>query len=356
MTKKITITDIAEALKLTPATVSRALSGKKEIGENTKSLVRATAEKMGYRTNKIASSLRSGHTRVIGVLIPSAEHIFFGAVINGIGSTASQNGYDVLIYQSNETRALEEKGLQTFLAARVDGILVSVAKNTNDTKHFKEIQKLGIPIAFFDRSLDMPGISSVVVDDFQGAYQATEHLLEQGYRRIAHISGPLHIEAFKNRLEGFKAALSHKKIRVPTELVYNGVLSIDSGRAGIKTFLALKKPPDALFAVEDYTALGAMKELKDRKIVIPDEFGLVGFCNDVFGEHITPSLSTVDQQTFKLGEAAFNLIFEILNRKDPAGLPVKKVILDPKLILRASSSRILNNLPLERKQSIICER
>lgn len=340
MKKKTTITDIAAALSLTPATVSRALRGKKDIGEKTKKLVRATAESMGYRANKIASSLRSGRTKVIGVLIPSAEHNFFGAVINGIASTASENGYDVLIYQSNETKALEEKGLQTFLAARVDGILVSVAKNTTDAGHFKEIKKLGIPIAFFDRCIDMPGISSVVVDDHQGAYMATAHLIDQGYRRIAHISGPLHIRAFKNRLKGFKAALTDKKIPVRPEYIYTGSLSIDSGRAGIRTFSGLKKPPDALFAVEDYTALGAMKELKDRKISIPGEFGLVGFCNDIFGEHISPALSTIDQQTFKLGEAAFHLLFEILDSNDPAGFPVKRVILDPKLIFRASSRRI----------------
>lgn len=344
MAKKTTIADIAKELKLTTATVSRALADKDDISDKTKKLVQATAVHMDYHPNKIAASLRSGFTRVIGVLIPSAEHNFFGKVINGIASVAGENGYDVLIYQSNESPEQEIKGLQTFLSARVDGILVSLAKNTVDYSHFLDIKKRNIPIAFFDRSNDEMGISSVVVDDYRGAYLATEHLIKQGYTKIAHISGPQHIGAFIGRLEGYHAALKDNKIKFNPAWVYEGSLSIKSGREAIAGFLKLPDKPDAVFAVEDFTALGAIKELKDQHIQMPEQFGIIGFCNDLFGEHITPGLSTIDQQTNTMGREAFKLIFNMIKNKETGPEPMRKVVLEPSRVIRESSQRQKNNL------------
>lgn len=337
--KKTTIADIAKELNLTTAAVSRALADKDDIGDKTKKLVLDTAKRLDYHPNKVASSLRSGFTQVIGVLIPSAEHNFFGAVINGIASMAGENGYDVLIYQSNESRELEKKGLQTFLSARVDGMLVSLAKNTMDYTHFLDIKNKNVPIAFFDRGNDDLGISSVVVDDYQGAFLATEHLIKQSYRRIAHISGPQHISAFRERFNGYKAALQTGGIKFDETLVYSGALSIASGREAASALFSLDLPPDAIFAVEDFTALGALKELKERHIQIPRQVGIVGFCNDLFGEHITPALSTIDQQTYKMGREAFQLIFEMIKNKDNGTGPPRKVVLPPIPVFRESSLR-----------------
>jgi LacI family transcriptional regulator len=204
---KTTIIDIARELNTTPATVSRALSNHPGISEKTKQTVQLTASKLNYKRNRIASSLRSGKTHVIGVIIPSAEINFFGSVVHGIESVANSNGYNVLLFQSNESREFEEKGLETFLTARVDGILVSLAKDTIDYSHFMEIKKRGIPLVFFDRTADDLGIDSVVIDDYKGAFKATEHLIEQGYTRVAHISGPQHLKNFHDRMKGYMGAL-----------------------------------------------------------------------------------------------------------------------------------------------------
>lgn len=339
MRRRATISDIARQLKTTPATVSRALRDHPRISAQTKLKVNQLAEKLNFRINKVASSLRSGKTYVIGVMIPSAEINFFGSVVHGIESLANEEGYTVLIYQTNERREYEVKGLETFLSARVDGILVSVSKETQDYSHFEEIKKKGIPIVFFDRGNDELDISSVLIDDFRGAYIATRHLLQQGYRRIAHISGPLHMKAFSDRLKGYKKALQDNKIRYDPALLYSGDISIQAGKTGIGKLLDMKKPPDAVFAAEDFTALGVLKELKNRKIKIPGQFGVIGFANELFGEHITPSLSTIDQQTVKMGEESFRLVLGLISSKTNPGKNVKKVVLDPLLILRESSQK-----------------
>ncbi|GGA86325.1 LacI family transcriptional regulator [Flavobacterium palustre] len=338
MKTKITISDIAKELGIAPATVSRALSNHPEISAATKKKVKAVAERMDYRPNKLASSLRSGKTKLIGVLIPTAEHLFFGSVIHGISNLASQQDYDVLIYQSNESEEFEKKGIETFINARVDGILVSISKNTTDYSHFEWVKEKNIPIAFFDRTNDNLGISSVSTDDYLGAFMATESLIKSGYKRIAHISGPQHSKAFAERVRGYQAALHQYNIPFDNNLIHNGDISIEAGRKGVQHFLNLENKPDAVFAVEDFTALGALKELKEREIQVPNEFGVIGFCNDLFGEHITPSLSTVDQKTVQMGEEAFNLIYELISKKGEKTNSQKRV-LTPTLILRESSKK-----------------
>jgi LacI family transcriptional regulator len=198
--QKVTIADIARELNLTGATVSRALNNRKGTSEDTRKLVQAAAERMNYHRDRIAYSLRSGRTNIIGVIIPSAEINFFGSVVHGIENMANKHGYNVLIYQSNEQPEFEQKGIATFLGTRVDGILASIAKETTNFKHYLEIKERGLPLVFFDRANDSLNIPSVVVDDFKGAYYATEHLVHQGYRRIAHIAGQQHLKIFRDRL------------------------------------------------------------------------------------------------------------------------------------------------------------
>ncbi|WP_114782638.1 LacI family DNA-binding transcriptional regulator [Botryobacter ruber] len=339
MKRRTTLQDIALDLNLTPATVSRALNNHPEISEKTKKIVEETAVRLNYNRNKIASSLRSGKTYVIGVLIPTAERAFFGSVIHGITNLANENGYDVIIYQSNEKHDYEIKGINAFISARVDGILASLSKDTIDCSHFLNAKEHDIPVVLFDRVNNDLDISSVTVNDFKGAYLATEHLIKQGFKRIAHIAGPQHIKAFNDRLKGYMRALQAHHIKFDPLLVYAGDISLEEGKAGVDYLLNLPAPPDAIFAVEDFAALGALKELKQRGLQIPEAFGIIGFCNDLFGEHTSPALSSIDQQTVIMGQEAFKLIHHIIQQDDAANFPATKVELEPIPFFRKSSSR-----------------
>jgi len=336
---KTTIADIARELNTTAATVSRALSDHPGISEKTKVSVLKAASRLNYKRNRVASSLRSGKTHLIGVIIPSAEINFFGSVVHGIESVASTNGYNVLLYQSNESREYEEKGLESFLSARVDGILISLAKDTIDYSHLNEIKKRGVPIVFFDRANDDLGIDSVVIDDYKGAFLATEHLIKQGYQRIAHVSGPQHLKNFYDRLKGYMGALQAHRLKVDQSLIYHGNISIESGREGMKFLLKNETPPDAVFAAEDFTALGVISEAKERKINIPGELGVIGFANEQFGEHITPRLSTIDQQTIQMGKSALGLLLDLIEKKENGDHRQQKIVLEPLLIERDSARK-----------------
>lgn len=340
MRNKTTISDIAKELNTTAATVSRALSNHPRISEETKRSVHQAADKLNYKRNRIASSLRSGRTHVIGVIIPSAEINFFGSVVHGIESVANANGYNVLLYQSNESRDFEEKGLETFLSARVDGILVSIAKGTYDFSHFREIKNRGVPIVFFDRVNESLGIDSVVINDYKGAYEATRHLISQGYKRVMHISGPAHLKNFSDRIKGYTDAMAASGITADSSMIYHGNVSIESGKEGMYHFLSLPEPPDAVFAAEDFTALGVIKVLKERNIRIPEDFGVVGFANELFGEHISPSLSTIGQQTIQMGKSALDLLLELIDNKELKTGARRNIVLEPQFIWRDSSDRM----------------
>jgi LacI family transcriptional regulator len=259
---KITISDIARKLNITAATVSRALNDHPAIKESTKKAVKKAALELNYQPNRLASSLRLGKSNIIGVIIPSAEINFFGSVIHGIEKVANENNYNVLIYQTNELYEFEKKGVQTFLRSQVDGVLASISKETINLDHYKEIKKRGVPLILFDRVSDELDVSSVVVNDYAGAFAATKHLIEQGCRRIAHIGGQQHVTIFNKRLKGYIDALNVHNIPVNDDLIVSGKVSVESGRDCMKKLLEGTGHPDAVFAVEDFTALGAMQSIK----------------------------------------------------------------------------------------------
>lgn len=336
--QRITIQVLAKKLNLTAATVSRALNDHPRISINTKKSVTDLATKLNYRRNRLASSLRSGRSYTIGVIIPSAEINFFGSVIHGIESVANTSGYHILLYQSNESPEYEIKAIESFIGAKVDGILASIAKETVDFTHYLDLKNRGIPLVFFDRSKDSLNIPSVVIDDFRGAYMATEHLIQQGYKSVAHISGQLHLKIFQDRLAGYKAALQDHNMIIEESLIYNGNVSIEAGKEAMNYFFELAKPPDAVFAVEDFTALGVIKAAKEKHIRIPEQLGIIGFANESFDEHITPSLSSIDQQTIQMGKEAFGLLLELIN--DSNNKKYKEfttIVLDPLPKFRESS-------------------
>lgn len=326
-------------LNTTEATVSRALNNHPRISTEKKDLVRQTAHRLNYRQNKIASSLRSGRSNTIGVIIPSAQMNFFGSVVFGIETEASLAGYSVLLYQSNEDPAYEKKALDTFVNARVDGIMASIAKHTFDFSHFKHIKSLKIPLVLFDRTVDSLAVPSVEINDYEGGFLSTEHLIGEGYQRIAHISGPAHLRIFQQRYLGYKAALAKYGLPFREEYVAAGDLCIEDGKKAMQQLLALKLKPDAVFAVEDFSALGAIKELKERGIAIPQQMGVVGFANEAFSEHISPSLSTVDQQTVKMGSEAFALLLDMMSGEATVVQTKTRRVLEAVPLFRESSCR-----------------
>ena len=334
---KITISDIARELNITAATVSRALNDHPGIKETTKKAVKETAIKLNYQPNRLASSLRLGKSNIIGVIIPSAEINFFGSVVHGIEKVANENNYNVLIYQTNELYEYEKRGVQTFLQSQVDAILASISKETINLDHYNEIKKRGVPLILFDRVSDALDVSSVVVDDYAGAFAATKHLIEQGCRRIAHIGGQQHVTIFNQRLKGYIDALNVHNILVNEDMIVYGKVSIESGTECMQKLLGGRLQPDGVFAVEDFTALGAMQAIKSANKKIPDEIAIIGFANEAFGEYLTPSLSTVNQQTVHMGEEAAKLFFEAKGKSDIYKTKPRKLVLEPELICRQSS-------------------
>ncbi|MEO6682049.1 MAG: LacI family DNA-binding transcriptional regulator [Ginsengibacter sp.] len=335
--QKITISDIAKELNITAATVSRALNDHPAISESTTLAVKKMAKQLNYRQNRMASSLRSGKSHIWGVLIPSAKINFFGSVVHGIEKIASENGITTLLYQSGEKMENEIKGLDTFLRTGVDGIIASIARDTTTFDHYLEIKNQGIPLIFFDRTKDKLAIPAVVIDDYKGAFNATEHLIKQGCKNIAHISGPTHSEVFSNRLRGYKDALQKHHVELREDLILSGNLTIESGRECMNTFLDMNPRPDAIFAAEDFTALGAIQAMKERGINIPEEVAIMGFANEEFGKYITPALSTVDQQTVKMGETAAELLIKLSKQTNFYKDKPVKIVLEPEMIFRESS-------------------
>lgn len=336
-TSRVTIIDIARELNITAATVSRALNDHPSIRETTKQTVREAALKLNYEPNKLASSLRLGRSNIIGVIISSIDVSFFGTVVSGIQRIANERDYNVLIYQTNELYDFERKGVQTFLRSQVDGILASVSKETVNLDHYREIRRRGIPLVLFDRVSSELEVSSVEVNDYAGAFDATCHLINQGCQRIAHIAGQQHVNIFNQRLKGYIDALKRYAIPVDDDMIMYGKVSINSGRECMQHLLSRDLIPDGVVAVEDYTALGAMQAIKSAGKKIPEEVALIGFADEAFGQYLTPSLSTVDQQTLKMGEEAARMFFDQFGKKDIYSEQPKKCVLEPKLILRQSS-------------------
>lgn len=334
MNKKTTIYDIAKKLNITAATVSRALSNNPKISEATRELVLQTAQKMNYKPNKLALALKSGKSYNVGVIVPRVDNNFFGSVIRGIEEELNPQGYHVIICQTHEIENMENDNIDTLLNAQVDGILISTS-NTK-TEPFNRILGKNIPLVFFDRRKSMNGVSSVTVNDFEGGYKATKHLIDQGCKRIAHFSGDRSIEIYQERFRGYKQALIDSGIEFNEDYVIRTKSNREDGERALKQLLELTSPPDALFSASDFAALGAIQELKLRNIKVPDEFSVVGFANEPFTKFMELSISSVDQSPVEMGKMAAKVFLEQVGNSNNVKIE-KKVVLVPELIIRKSS-------------------
>jgi LacI family transcriptional regulator len=336
--KKSTIHDIARELNVTASTVSRALNDNPRISEDMRRTVREAANRMGYEPNHIASALRSGRSRIVGVVVPTANRSFFSNVVRGVEAIAKTQDYNVVICQTNDSPAEEVDVISTLLRMRVDGIIVSIGRETRQFDHFRKVRDKGVPLVLFDRVNEALGCSTVVLDDHAGAFQATEHLLQQGYKRIAHFGGPQHVNIYKYRQRGYTDALEAAGIPIDENLVQVGHLDIEHGRRYMEALLALPEPPDAVFSASDYAAVGAMQVLKERGLRVPTDVGLVGFANEMFTSFVEPGLTTIDQHSERMGEFAARIFFEEIE-SDPHQFIARKTVLAPTLVVRGSSLR-----------------
>ncbi len=337
MSKKATINDLAKELNVTASTISRALNDNPRISDETKRLVKEAAKRAGYRLNGVASALRSGRTYTIGVIVPTADRSFFSSIVRGIEDITNKTGYNLMICQSNDSNKSEIEDINALLRAQVDGIVLSIAKETSDYKHFEDLRERGVPLVLFDRVTHKAGVSTVTVDDYRGAYKATEHLIEQGCRRIATFVGEhQHINIYKERFRGYKDALADYKVPFYSEYVHTSSLGIDGGREGATTMWALPQPPDAIFCQSDFSALGAMQFLKEKGLKIPHDVALVGFANEPFTAYIEPALTTVDQHPVDMGQTVAKLFLEQIESDDTSTL-TKNITLNADLVIRQSS-------------------
>jgi len=336
--QRITIYDIAEQLKVTPSTVSRALSDHPRISLRTKEAVREVAARLNYRQNNIAAALRSGKTNMLGVVVPTTDRSFFSSVIRSIEQVAMASGYNVMITQSNDDEELERSNIDALLKAQVDGIIASIARETTDYAHFQQLADSGLPLVLFDRVAELNHTSIVRIDDFQGAYEATAHLIEQGCKRIAHLAGRQKLDIYRQRLKGYKDALQDRGIPFDPELVYYSNVKLEDGKKGMEKLLQLHHPPDAVFAASDYAAMGAMQILKAYGKYIPEEVALVGFMNETFTSFVEPDLTSVDQLSENMGRLAASTFLEQVSNTNGDFAP-RKIVLTPKLVIRGSSRR-----------------
>ncbi|MFD1629549.1 LacI family DNA-binding transcriptional regulator [Pseudopedobacter beijingensis] len=337
MKKKTTIYDIAKELNVTVSTVSRALNGFSTISDATKKAVLETAKKMNYSPNKLASSLKSGKTQTIGVIVPSTQVHFFASVIHSIEQTLKNNGYRVLLYQSNESLENEINGVKTLLEAQVDGIIASMSLETEDVSHFKSVIKQNKPLILFDRTHKDIEAPSVTINDFDAGYMATQHLVDKGYRNIGFVTTSHQIKIFNDRYEGFKQALKDNNLSIAEENIVFGGLSIKDGRFGAGKLLRSTNLPDAIIAGDDFTALGVIKKLKENNLV-PPHIGVMGFANETFSAFITPSLSTIDQQANKMGAECAKMFLKMVKKKNPYD-NIEHIILEPVLVERQSTDK-----------------
>lgn len=330
----VTITDIAEALGITPSTVSRALAGNPRVKEETRRAVLEAADRMGYERNVIASNLRRGKSDIVGIILPRINREFFSNVISGAESILGEAGYRTIICQTHEETAIEARVLQALNHHRVAGIMLSHAIEDKDPAHILQALDSSIPLVQFDRVFsDLPG-AKVVSANFEGAYEATTHLILSGYKRIGTLAGYLNTELFSERLRGYRKALEDNGIRYNESLVFPNTIVRETGYTACH--MAIDAGCDALYSAGDFSALGAVDALRERGISIPDEFGIVGTANELFTSLMTPSMSSMGQRPYDMGQEAAIAFLE--HRTDVTVIPMD-------LHIRCSSNR--NNIWLK---------
>jgi len=331
---QITIKDLAEQLGISPSTVSRALKDHPAISTTTKKAVQDLAEKLGYEPNAVALSLRSSKSNNIGLIIPEIVHYFFSTVISGIEDVANDSGYHVIICQSNESYSREVKNVQALLSSRIEGLILSISKETSSLDHLINLRKKNIPLVFFDRIPADFEADHVIIDDFNGAYKAVKHLIDQGCRQIAHLGTTKNMGIGRERYNGYIQALKDHHLILNEDLVVD-CDTYKAARLITRKLIHGPSPVDGIFAVNDRTAIGALQTAKECGIKIPEQMAIVGFSNGIYSNMTDPPLTSVEQYGYKMGQHAARMLLNRLFSKED--YPTVKEVIKSELIVRGST-------------------
>jgi DNA-binding LacI/PurR family transcriptional regulator len=330
------INDIAKALGVSTSTVSRALKDHPDISEATRERIKAFAEKVNYRPNALALSLKKQISNTIGIVVPEIVHHFFSSIISGIEDIAYSKGYRVMICQSNEDSLREEINVQALLDHRVDGLLICMSKTTIDFNHFISAWKSQIPMVFFDRVCKELDTDRVITDDFNGARLITSHLIETGCRKILHLGTRPELDIGQERRQGYLQALGDHGLPADNKLILvcDNLQDVEAQRQQI---LAIAPGIDGIFAVNDSTAIAAMHILMDADYRIPADIAIAGFGDDPIARMVNPTLTTLEQQGYQMGQEAMNLLLERLTSDTSIAARIK--VFQPELKKRKSSQK-----------------
>jgi DNA-binding LacI/PurR family transcriptional regulator len=325
-------------LGIATSTVSRALHNHPDVNEDTKKAIIEIANHLDYQPNQLAYNLVKRESKVIGMLVPEFIHVFFPAVIIGAQEVLSKAGYKMIIMQSNESYEDEVSNTTTLISSRIDGLIASFTKETNNYEHFKAFEKRDIPVVLFNRYCEEIKAHKIIVNDYEGAFQVVEHLVEQGYRRIAHMAGPKNLTLSQERLRGYRDALTKYDLPIETDLIIYSDFTAEKAKIYAKYFLEMENPPDAIFAVNDPSAIQIILMARSKGLKIPEQLGVAGFSNDPIAEFIEPGLTTVSQPTEQIGRLAAIKILELIkNEGNLAHNQISK--LETQLIIRGSSCK-----------------
>ncbi|MDB2462992.1 LacI family transcriptional regulator [Algibacter sp.] len=336
---RITLKDLAKELNLSPSTISRALGNHPAISDSTKKKVQKMADELGFIPNSIASSFRKKKTQTIGIIVPRIDIHFHSLAISGIEEFAYNNGYNVTIFQSKDSLKREKEIIKILQNKMVDGVIVCLGIETKNCDHFKKISKLGIPLVFYDRVPTDFDANKIIINDFESAYSATEHLIKNGCKRIGHISGSQSTNIFKARLEGYKAALKHYKLPIEESLIlFTNNLSYEEGVECAEKYLKTSLKPDGIFCANDYTAVSVIQVFRKAEIKIPEDVAIVGFSNYPISKIIVPHLTTINDRAFQMGEAATKLLIRQIEEEGES-ITSETITVKTELIIRESSSK-----------------
>ncbi|MBO9684302.1 MAG: LacI family DNA-binding transcriptional regulator [Flavisolibacter sp.] len=336
--RQLTLKDIAKELNTSVATVSRALKNHPSISDQMKKKVMQLATELNYHPNSIAVSLLKNRSYTIGVIVPEIAHNFYSIVMEGIENAAISAGYNVLFCMSKESKEREVNVLSTLLHSRIDGLLIAPSKETTDYKHLETLFNREMPLIFFDRHCAEIPTSKVLVDDYKGAFKAVDHLASVGCKRIAHIAGPQNLSNSQQRLSGYIDALKALNLKQNDNYIVTSDLTKESVRTCTTRLLEMNEKPDAIFAYNSFLAFESMLIVKDKGLKIPDDIAFVGFANEPMISYIEPSLTTVLQPAYRMGQEAVKLFFNQLNSNAKKFAP-ETLILETKLLVKASSRR-----------------